>query len=513
MLSRREARAFDARAIHEWQVPSVVLMENAGRGAAEIVTRDVLGGTALGKVATIVCGPGNNGGDGFVVARHLLRAGAIVRALLVGARDSVSGDARIHLDAFVGVGGDVREIAVDDEITSLRAALEGAHVIVDALFGTGLDRPLTGGFIEIVRAINGARSTRVALDVPSGLDADTGTPLGIAVEADFTVTFAHYKRGLFTSRGARNAGVLRLADIGVPSSPLAEHPLAQLLERADVARLVSSRPIDAHKVSAGHVLAIAGSPGKIGAALMVAHASLRAGAGVVTIATWPESAGAIESRVLEVMSARLSRVDLAASIDGLLAGKRAIVVGPGLGLDDDARRAAEHVVANAKVPLVVDADALTLFAARPEALSGAFAAILTPHPGEAARLLETTADGIEADRFGAVRALAQRARSVVVLKGPRTLIAAPDGRIVVNRSGTSALATAGAGDVLAGIVGALACSLEPFDAACAGVYLHGLAGEAWSETGGDRGLLGSEIADRIPPLLAALVREHSPWLI
>jgi NAD(P)H-hydrate epimerase len=265
--------------------------------------------------------------------------------------------------------------------------------------------------------------------------------------------------------------------------------------------------VDAHKSSAGHVVAFAGSPGKTGASLLVARGALRAGAGLATIATWAESMAATESRVLEVMTARLAPGDLDAGVAAAIAGKRAAVVGPGFGVGDDARRAVARVLEVAEVPVVVDADALTLYAGRVDALASARRPpILTPHPGEAARLLDTTTQAVEADRFSAARTLARRARATVLLKGVHTLIASPEGRVVVNGSGTAALATAGSGDVLAGIVAALACTLDPFDAAYAAAHVHGLAAEAWTAKNGDRGLLASEIADHVPPVLATLVR-------
>jgi NAD(P)H-hydrate epimerase len=236
---------------------------------------------------------------------------------------------------------------------------------------------------------------------------------------------------------------------------------------------------------------------------MVARAALRAGAGLATIATWTESADAIEAGVLEAMTTRIDRASIAAAVDAALAGKRVAVVGPGLGLDADARAVVERALAFTGV-VVVDADALSIFAGSPESFAPARAAILTPHPGEAARLLGTTPAAVEGDRFAAARSLAARARAVVVLKGARTIVAGPDGRVVVNATGNAALATAGSGDVLGGIIAALACSLAPFEAAAAGAFLHWLAADAWSATHGDRGLLASEIADALPVTMRAL---------
>ncbi len=510
VLSRAQMRAFDANAIAACGVPGVVLMENAGRGATDVIEREMLRGDARGARIVVVAGTGNNGGDGFVVGRHAVLRGALVEVFVIGASARIAGDAKTNRDAYVGVGGTLREITDAASMPSLEAALATADVVVDALFGTGLDRAIDGAYAAAVGAMNAARAPVVALDVPSGLDADTGTTLGVVVAAMCTVTFAHYKLGLLTPGGARSCGVVHVADIGVPAArALSVGHAAELIEGADVASWLTPRAVDVHKNGAGHVAVVAGSPGKTGAARMVAHAAMRAGAGLVTIATWAESATAIEAGVVEAMTSRIDRASVASSIDAVLAGKRIVVVGPGLGLDAAARTAIERVVAF-DGPIVVDADALTLFAGSPESFASARAAILTPHPGECARLLGITPAKVEADRFAAVRTLAARARSIVLLKGAHTLVASPDGRVVVNATGSSALATAGSGDVLAGILGALACTLSPFDAACAAAFIHGLAGDAWSATNGDRGLLASEIADLVPRTIKALAATHTP---
>jgi ADP-dependent NAD(P)H-hydrate dehydratase / NAD(P)H-hydrate epimerase len=519
-------RDFDRHAIESCKVPGLVLMENAGRGAADVIAREALGGDARGGRVVVVCGGGNNGGDGFVLGRHLRARGAEMAVFCTAEPARLRGDARVSYDAFFGLGGSVRPLASEDDLRALTEAIARARVVVDALFGTGLDKPITLAIAQVVACVNAAAAKRIAIDIPSGIDADTGATLGVSVRADATVTFGHLKLGLFTSHGALAAGTLHLVDLGVPAllGP-ALAPAAELLERADIARLLPPRALDVHKYKAGHVGVFAGSGGKTGAALMVARAALRAGAGLATIASWEEAAGETRGRVTEEMVAVLARgSELGPSLDRALAGKKAIVVGPGFGTDDDARAAVSGLLARWKGPALYDADALTLFAGNPEAFARtAVPCVLTPHAGEAARLLGTTSEAVEGDRFAAARALATRARAVVVLKGPYTLIAAPDGDfaagtlrlvsgapVAVNPSACPALATAGSGDTLAGLVGAMLCALPPFDAACAGTFLHAAAAEAWSVTHGDRGLLASEIADGVPAALAALSREHTP---
>jgi NAD(P)H-hydrate epimerase len=510
VLSRDQMRAYDKFAVETCHVPGAVLMENAGRGAADIIAR--IAGVRARIV--VVCGAGNNGGDGFAVARHLLSRGFDVHCFLMAPSEKVTGDARINHDAYIDVGGHYTELPPGKELGPLEDELSQATLAVDALFGTGLARPIEGHLKDVIEVINQFDTHRVALDIPSGLDADSGTPLGVAVRAHDTVTFGCLKMGLLTPEGARLAGNVHVVDLGVPAMVLAHvGHVAEVLERDTVASWITRRETNVHKHAAGSVLCVAGSRGKLGAALLLGHGALRAGAGLVTIASWPEAIDALESRVVELMSARIDRADIAGSLDHALTGKRVVALGPGLGLDDTARAAVEHVVFGWEGVKVVDADALTLFAGRPEALAAARGPmILTPHPGEAARLLGKKSDEVEKNRAVCVRQLAERTGAIVVLKGARTIVAATSGPLYINTSGNPVLATAGSGDVLAGIISAFSCVMPPEKAACAGVHAHGLAADVWraKHGGADRGLLASEIADEVPGVLAALARKVDP---
>jgi len=504
VLSREQIRAFDALAIAR-KVPSLVLMENAGRNACDVLEREMLAVSARGKRVVILCGTGNNGGDGFVIARHLLSRGALVSVKLTS-EHGLSPDAKTNADAWLGLGGSTEILR---ETSAMATMLAEADAIVDAIFGTGLDRAIDGIAREIVASTNAIRDRVFAVDIPSGLDAQTGAILGVGVRAAHTATFAHYKLGLLTPLGAVHAGRIHLVDIGVPAS-LAEVHDAKLLEPADVASFVAPRSPDAHKYRAGHVGVLAGSPGKTGAALLVARGALRGGAGAVTVATWHDALPSLQGHLLEMMTASLDAlekplIEVAASFAH---AKRAVVAGPGFGTDERAATAIRALLVGYEGNVVLDADALTLYAGRAAELSASRAKlILTPHAGEAGRLLGISAEAIEADRFTAVRSLASKSKAVVVLKGAHSLIAAPSGRIVISPIVNAALATAGSGDVLSGIIGACACGMEPFEAACAGVYLHAAAADVWSSRGNRRrGLLASEIADCVPDALAALGR-------
>ena len=511
ILSREQIRELDRLAIEESRVPSLVLMENAGRGAAEVIQAELLSRSELARSRdiVIVCGSGNNGGDGFVVARRLRNAGFSLLVFLAASALKLKGDARANHDAWVGLGGGVSELSGSTALIEFERALVSASLVVDALFGTGLDREITGETRSLIEIINAAPCPKVALDIPSGLDANTGAVLGACVRADLTVSFAHPKLGLLTTTGAEHAGKLRVVDIGVPDELHGRvgHS-AELIETADVSSTIEPRSLAAHKGSAGRVVVVAGSPGKTGAALLVARGALRAGAGLVTIATSPEAADALDRRVLEEMTARLDLGRLEQSLERALDGAGAVAVGPGIGLDSDARRIVNQVVLAWDGTKIVDADALTHFAGRGGELRKARGRLLlTPHPGEMARLLSTTIAEVERDRFSAVRRAVDLTGAVVLLKGPRTLIGAPDVLTRVNASGTPALATGGAGDVLSGICAALACSSPLLTAATNGAHLHGLAAERWAaRTGADRGLLAHEIADELPGVFATLVR-------
>lgn len=528
VLSRAQMRAFDRHAIDHCHVPGVVLMENAGRGAADVASR-ILGNGVAGARVVVVCGAGNNGGDGFVVARHLWARGCDVRVFLASAPERVHGDARINHDAFLDLGGQVTVLRESERLDALEAALALADLVVDGLFGTGLDRAIEPSTFhgQVIAAMNHAPGRRLALDVPSGLDADSGAPLGACVEAHDTVCFGHLKVGLLTPHGARLAGKVHVRDLGLPDVILEKvGHFAHVIERRAMARLVSPRDTDAHKFAVGSVLVCAGSAGKSGAALLSARGAFRAGAGVVTIATWPEALPSLDARMPEVMALALDRKDPLGKLDDALKGRRAVVVGPGFGLDDAAKKAVEHVVAKFAGPIVFDADAITLFKGRAKEIAKLRAAgphadraatprppmVLTPHPGEMGRLLGLTSDEVERDRFGAVRKLVDATKCVVVLKGARTIVAGPGSagiRIAVNTTGNPILATAGSGDVLCGAIGAFLCSLRPFEAAMLGVHVHGLVGDVLRAKVGDRGIFSGEIADAMPQVLEAMVRDEN----
>ncbi len=505
ILSREQIRDVDRRAIASG-VPGLVLMENAGRGATEVALRLLSESARAESLRRVVvaCGAGNNGGDGFVVARLLRTRGVEAEVFSFAPRSVLRGDALDNAKAFEAIGGTIHDGTKSGGVGEFARAAARANLTVDALLGTGATRQVEGLFAEVIDALNAVPCPILALDVPSGLDAETGAVLGRAVRASHTVTFAFPKLGLYSTSGHEHSGEIVVRDIGIP--PAGVEPTAHLLERSDLAALVRPRSLVAHKGSSGRVLAVAGSLGKLGAARLVARAALRTGAGLVTVALRDRAAEVFDQGTLEEMTTRLDPADPGAELARWRDRANALAVGPGLGLDDEASRTVEAAL-SLPLPAVVDADALRLVAGRPELL-GSGPRLLTPHPGEAAALLETTIPEVEADRFGAVRRLAERTGASVVLKGSRTLVAAPGKAPVVNSFGTPALATGGSGDVLTGILATLLCHLEPFEAALVGVGVHGLCAERWTGPAGrDRGLLAHEIADLLPDVLAELSQE------
>ena len=497
LVSRAEARAFDAAAI-AGGVSGLVLMENAARGATDVLARRLP--AALGR-PLLVGGLGQNGGDAWALGRQLLTRGILPAAIVIGDAGSITGDARTNLDALRALGVSIDVIAEGAPLRALDAALDGATVVVDGIFGTGLCRAIEGVAAATIQALNGRGLPTLALDLPSGVDADTGAVLGVAARATITATFGAHKRGLWQYPGRALAGDVVVCDIGVPPPPLGD---VTLLEAADLATLMPRRALDAHKGTAGHVLVLAGSPGKTGAALLVGLGASRAGAGLVTLAARGAARAALDAKVVELMTTEIPDALEA----GALAvareceGKDALVVGPGLGLDAAARALALRVAIESTLVTVLDADALTALADGPAALRGARGPrILTPHPGEAARLLGVSTADVQRDRHAAAARLAELPGSVVVLKGAGTIVAGAGGRAAVCSRGTPALGVGGTGDVLSGAIGALAAGgLPPFEAGAGGVLLHALAGERAAVA--DRGLLAREVADAMPAVFA-----------
>ena len=484
-----QMRATDRWAIEERGVPSLDLMERAGEGLADVVAE-----TAPSGLVVVLCGGGNNGGDGYVAARLLRDAGREVRVVALSDPAKLEGDARANLDRLPGEGP--REWGPD--------ALGGAAVAVDALLGTGFSGDVREPVRSAICALNDLDVPVVAADVPSGMDASTGAVADVAVRAGATATFHRAKPGLWIAPGKDHAGHVRVIPIGMPAGEPVEPAVGLLTPRVldDVPRRDSAST----KFSSGHVLVAGGSRGLTGAPCLAAEAAMRAGAGYVTCCV-PASLDAIfEVRLLEVMSLALADEDAhhtTGGVDRVLeeSGKRggALVLGPGLGKSESAVAFARALASRATVPVLLDADGLNAHAGRLGDLARRDApTVLTPHAGELGRLLEIDSADVGAERLRNARAAADAAEAIVVLKGDDTIVAAPGGPVAVSPGGAPALATAGTGDVLSGVIGAmLAKDLDPFTAACAGVRAHLEAGRAAADAREADSVVASDVIDAL----------------
>ncbi len=512
LFTADEMRRLDHRAITELGIPGPTLMENAGRRAAEAILEALpaLVGRRRAPRVVIVCGKGGNGGDGFVVAGRLQRAGLRPRVLLTAPPEELRADAAVKYRAMRRSG-----IRPERVTTDLAAAgwLAGADLIVDAMLGTGArgaPAPLVAALIE---RINASGRPVVALDVPSGLPADGESPEGPVIRATLTVTFAGLKRGLVTGPGVGLAGRIWVVPIGIPPGAVAAARRVLLREASEVAPHFVARPRDAHKGTYGHLLVLAGSLGKTGAAALAAGGALRSGVGLVTVATAASQQPVVAGLLLEAMTealpetaARTLSLKAREPIDALAAVRDAVVLGPGLGLDDETRQLARGLARELRKPMVIDADGLTALVGHLDLLREAPASrCLTPHPGEMARMLDASVGDVERDRIATARDFATAYRVHLVLKGAASVIAEPEGRVFVNSTGNPGMASGGTGDVLSGMIGAfLARGLEPTAALQAAVYLHGSAGDLAARRVGEESLIAGDVIAAIPEAFKAL---------
>lgn len=483
ILETKAMRLADKVTIEDLGLPSLVLMEMAAQAVNEVVEELF---PEDGRLA-VVCGVGNNGGDGLAMARKRHAQGLPVEVVLVGEKEELSADAAKQWQLAEAFGVPLVQVASPQELDQLEAVLARADGVVDALFGTGLSRPLAGLPAQAVERINASGLPVVAVDLPSGLSGSSGQLLGPAVEATCTVVLGALKWAHVLPPAALACGQLFWGEIGIPRKKLEELASGFLLTAEDVARWLPQRSPDAHKGKFGHLLLVGGRWGRGGAVALGALAAVRAGAGLVTVATAAPAVAAVQALVPEAMVDPLPAGEegsvLGQGIEASLERATALAVGPGLGLGEGPRALLRRILELWQGPLLLDADALTLLAGELERLRGRKApTVLTPHPGELARLLQTTTQQVQADRLGAARAAAERSGATVLLKGMHTLIAEAEGPLWVNPTGSPGLASGGAGDVLTGIIGAfLAQGLPGKEAAAVGAFLHGRAAELASK--------------------------------
>ncbi len=501
VLTAAQMQEVDRQTIDEIGIPSRVLMENAGRAVVQELEEHFDKELALSRIV-ILCGRGNNGGDGFVIGRVLAQRGYDVAIFLIARNSQLRGDARANYDVLARLELPVIEIASDEDWDLHAAEIVSATIVVDAIFGTGLKEPLGGLPQKIVKALNESATTVVAVDIPSGLSGDTSQTIGDAVKAVLTVTLGAPKLPLVLPPAEGYCGELTVADIGIPHKLIddLDGPRVELLSATDLIPHLTPRDPDANKGDFGRVLIVAGSPGKTGAGYLSAMAALRSGAGLVTVATPRASLPIIASMAPEFMTEPLDAEGAEtaeASLDRILSFKKDVIaIGPGLGAGPWQQSLVFGLLERSDVTLVLDADALNVCADDPHRLRAreGIDIIITPHPGEMARLTALSIQEVQENRLEVARNFAMSHGVYVVLKGHRTLIAAPDGHVAINPTGNPGMATGGTGDVLTGIIAAWFGQLLDADAACrVGVYLHGFAGDLALREHGENALIASDI--------------------
>ncbi len=505
VVTAQEMRELDRLTIEKHRVPSLTLMERAGEGVFKCLQERFRGAVKRGVL--IVAGRGNNGGDGLVVARYLKKKRIPCEVILLAKKENLSPDAAANHRALLKAKGKVYEVD-EGSLSLLSKKLKKHGIVVDSILGTGLRDEVRGLYLDVIETINASGLPVLAVDIPSGLHADTGRPLGTAVQAEITVTFGYPKLGQVIHPGLSYAGDLAVVDIGIHPDAVEEvGPQIELLEEQNISWLIPSRGADSHKGTYGHLLVVAGSRGKTGAAILACRAAMRVGTGLVSLAG-PRALNSIFATALvESMTEPLgveSLEELEAPDDQgwarLLDRKSALLFGPGIGTREGAKSALWWLLKNLAMPWVIDADGLNILAEDINRLRGAKTPpLLTPHPGEMARLIGSDTAEVNRDRIGVARNFARENRCHVVLKGARSVIATSDGRVYINPTGNAGMASGGMGDALAGILaGLLAQGRGPEEALKLGVFLHGFAGDQVASSRGEIGLIASDVVEELP---------------
>jgi len=498
-------RAIDRWAIEEMGIPGIVLMENAGttivRRLAEIIPE------LSSKKIIIFCGKGNNGGDGFVIARHLVQLGSNVTVLLVGLITELKVDAKTNALSAKNLGVPIQELNTKN-INKFDHKLSHSDIIVDALLGTGLSRPATGFVETVINKINQYEKFTVSIDINSGIDADSGILVGPHVISDLTFALASMKKSHLLHPAASVMKKVELLDIGIPNC-IENNIQLHLLEEKDIKSIFHSRQQDTHKGNYGHVLVMAGSTGKGGAAGLTALGALRAGCGLCTLALPETCQKAFELHPMEVMTVPLPEtqsgtlsINAKEPILKLLEGKSVVAMGPGLTTDPETVKLIGEILPFIKCPLILDADAINALEKHLDWLDDIKSAVLTPHPKEMSRLTGLTTQEIQKNRISAAIEFAQKNSVILLLKGAPSLIATPDGNVYINPTGNSGMATGGSGDVLTGIIaGLVAQNISPKNASIAGAYIHGYSGDIFSEKETQTNLIAGDLLRNLPNAL------------
>ncbi len=514
VTTAKEMQAIDRCAINDYGIPDLELMENAGRGIVDALAKRYPDDLSTKRVL-IFCGKGNNGGDGFVIARLLFDMGVTVETLLLGKLSDLKNSAATNANSARKLGIDITEVEETNR-QIIDSPLEQCDIVIDALFGTGLTRPASGLYQHTIEKINQAGNFVVAVDIPSGVDSDTGQLMGPHIRADMTIALALLKRSHLLYPAAGIMGELQVVDIKISSQAVDSQSLKLCVtEEADLQSWLTKRSADSHKGTYGHVLVIAGSKGKGGAAGLTALAALRTGCGLVTLAIPESCQRALEFHPLEVMTVPAPETDagmFALSAKKVLLehcqGKSVVAIGPGLSTEPETVQLLTELLPAINCPLVIDADAINGLAQSPDLISKLRAGtILTPHPKEMSRISGVETGKILEDRIGSATKFAKDHSVTLVLKGAASIIAQPDGSATINPTGNPGMATAGSGDVLTGIIASLiAQGLSSDKAAIAGAYLHGLAGDIFTQAESEASLIAGDLLRTLPESMKRILR-------
>jgi hydroxyethylthiazole kinase-like uncharacterized protein yjeF len=509
VATSEQMRNIDREAVELYGMPSIVLMENAGIAVSRHIANSISDG---GKVC-IICGKGNNGGDGFTAARHLFKKNVKIVVYLAGDEDRLKGDALINYNIIKKMGLNIKHIISDDDILNLIDDLRDSNIVVDALLGTGLRGNVSGIYARIIDIINEHGQNVMSVDMPSGIDSDTGAILGKGVMADSTITLALPKAGLYIYPGAEYAGKVFIEDISIPESLIEKQNLhINILSASSIMKMFKKRSPDSNKGTYGRAFIAAGSKDMAGAAVMCIKSALRCGTGIVEAGVPKCIQDTVAPMAMEAIIRGIDEEEghmANCSIESMLKyinSSTGYAIGPGLTAKRDMTELLKAIISRAEVPGVIDADGLNILAQDIKMLYNAKSAIIvTPHPGEAARLLGRTVKEIQSDRIGWAKRLSEGYGVVAVLKGANTIISSPDGEVFINTTGNPGMAKGGAGDILTGmIVSFLAQGFSPIDAAKCGVYLHGLSGDMASERLGEYGMKAGDIIDFIPAAIKSV---------
>ncbi len=511
LVSATQMQNMDKQTIETFGIPGLVLMENAGRGAVDFLLKTYP--ELKSKKVAVLAGRGNNGGDGFVIARYLFEKGIDVKVFLLSFTSKVTGDAKTNLDLFqklCDASGKDLIIEIPDQETFLKHKTAVMHhdLFVDAVLGTGLNSDVRGFFKDTIELMNASPAPVFSVDIPSGLNSDTGRPMGIAVKADATSTFALAKAGHVLYPGNTYTGDLEIIDIGIPAHITAQENLGlSLLEKKDISPNFTPRNFNAHKGSFGHLLVIAGSSGKTGAAALCSNSAMRCGTGLVTLGIAKSLNKCIEPMVIEPMTYPLPEKKKGCLSDNcfediikLMKEKQALALGPGLGTYKGTVKLVKKLVETSPIPMIIDADAINCIAKAPDILNSKLVpAVLTPHPGEMARLCNCSTSEVQADRIATASGFAKTHDTIIVLKGAQTIIALPDGRTFICPTGNPGMASGGMGDVLTGMIAGFCAQGFSLENAClSGVYIHGLCADLLARELGAFGFVASDLIKTLP---------------